>query len=495
MMFYVSLFVAAATSLLLKCSWATVDSILTDKKFYIYDWPDLINRYANQTDRGHHMHTHGVDIPDWLENNGIGKPTNYLQMEYKTSQYSMAKIYYERALLDSRRTLDPDEATTFFIPFDLGMHAMFTEKAGRMLRTACPLGDTVIKRLEESPYFKKKLGHDHLLIMSINQNLQHYLGPLRCTNLLKLCWNCTKLSPDEYLFTARDREFEMSWRGANWHAVPYPADYHYSEIANPLLEGHHALPPWQRLEEKRSIIVSFLGSVKRYDESSTKVRETLVNQCEKWSDKCIHGKSYRIDSTGSLHNLARKSVFCLQPPGDHPTRKSLFDAILSGCIPVLFHPLTAKYMYEWHWGQDVWNRTAISFDTTNDIEAVLHEELDVVKALITMYETDRDEVTKRQKLIAELAYELQYTAIDKKMGFTAVPKRSPEGNYDAYDISINNVLSIHAGLMNHTRKSDYVICNTIVGRNGVKLQTTAGCKSTENVTDPYTPSTFTTLIL
>ena len=32
----------------------------------------------------------------------------------------------------------------------------------------------------------------------------------------------------------------------------------------------------------------------------------------------------------------QRSLFCLQPPGDSPTRKSLYDAIISGCIPVLF---------------------------------------------------------------------------------------------------------------------------------------------------------------
>ena len=32
----------------------------------------------------------------------------------------------------------------------------------------------------------------------------------------------------------------------------------------------------------------------------------------------------------------RHSIFCLQPPGDTNSRKSFYDAIISGCIPVLF---------------------------------------------------------------------------------------------------------------------------------------------------------------
>ena len=30
------------------------------------------------------------------------------------------------------------------------------------------------------------------------------------------------------------------------------------------------------------------------------------------------------------------SVFCLQPPGDSPSRKSFYDSIMAGCIPVIF---------------------------------------------------------------------------------------------------------------------------------------------------------------
>ncbi|XWS09224.1 hypothetical protein CRYUN_Cryun40dG0067200 [Craigia yunnanensis] len=34
----------------------------------------------------------------------------------------------------------------------------------------------------------------------------------------------------------------------------------------------------------------------------------------------------------------QSSIFCLQPLGDSYTRRSIFDSILAGCIPVLFHP-------------------------------------------------------------------------------------------------------------------------------------------------------------
>jgi len=44
----------------------------------------------------------------------------------------------------------------------------------------------------------------------------------------------------------------------------------------------------------------------------------------------------------------QSSVYCLQPPGDSYTRRSIFDSILAGCIPVFFHPGTAYAQYLWH---------------------------------------------------------------------------------------------------------------------------------------------------
>ncbi|KAG7013773.1 putative xyloglucan galactosyltransferase GT14, partial [Cucurbita argyrosperma subsp. argyrosperma] len=53
----------------------------------------------------------------------------------------------------------------------------------------------------------------------------------------------------------------------------------------------------------------------------------------------------------------QSSIFCLQPPGDSYTRRSIFDSILGGCIPVFFNPGTAYSQYLWHFPE---NQTAYS---------------------------------------------------------------------------------------------------------------------------------------
>lgn len=75
-------------------------SCTNNEKFYLYDWPDLVNRYANYTDRDHAHH--GVEFPHWKLNHGAGRLIHQEYMEYKTSPYALFRIMYERALLDPR---------------------------------------------------------------------------------------------------------------------------------------------------------------------------------------------------------------------------------------------------------------------------------------------------------------------------------------------------------------------------------------------------------
>ena len=43
--------------------------------------------------------------------------------------------------------------------------------------------------------------------------------------------------------------------------------------------------------------------------------------------------------------LYAQSVFCLQPPGDSPTRRAFYDSLLFGCIPVISKSAAESYTY------------------------------------------------------------------------------------------------------------------------------------------------------
>lgn len=482
------------------------------QQLYVYDWPDLVDQYANFTDR---KDSHGVEIPQWRLHHGLGRVVDGSNLEHKTSQFALHKIFFERVLLDPRRTLDAAKATSFFIPFDIGMHTAFLESNGRMRRSNCPSADSAIRRLNDSAAFRKNAGHDHIVVFSLNQNMNYFMAAPKCQDFLRMCWNCTKMSIDEYLFTAKHRVFEMKNRGANWHAVPFPSDYHYSSRAvaedmlptalpsvasnaptvfKSLAEGSSSLvPPWER-EGDRPTIVSFTGSPRRYNDIATAMRESLIKQCAGHGTSCVYGKYIHDIKAASQSQLARESVFCLQPPGDMPTRKSLFDAILSGCIPVLFHPLTARFMYEWHWGQKLWDEIPINFDSNEDNKALMEGRVDFVAKLIDMYRNDRKSIEKRQALLRQVAHQLQYSLIiDELDPSTQQLSRSVQVKMldgqkvpDAYDIAMQRVMDIHTGKATHDRISHYVVCSQLQGR-GQELQTADWCNSTKSLRDPSSP--------
>lgn len=159
----------------------------------------------------------------------------------------------------------------------------------------------MVSRLKKSPSFLANGGHDHTLIVSVNQHMNYFFNAKACTELLLLCWNCTKLSVDEYLFVAKDRAFEMKQRGINWHAVPYPSDYHYdsrvygtlSSLSLPVATSSQrerpSPPPWESIAENRSRLISYLGNPRKLSPYSSSLREALVMQCMNHSDVCTHG--------------------------------------------------------------------------------------------------------------------------------------------------------------------------------------------------------------
>ena len=73
----------------------------------------------------------------------------------------------------------------------------------------------------------------------------------------------------------------------------------------------------------------------------------MAKQCEDAEDctwlQIAH--SSKDTSIGDLLSAYRRAVFCLCPPGDDPGRKAVFDSIVSGCIPVIFHDSTLFNQY------------------------------------------------------------------------------------------------------------------------------------------------------
>ncbi|KAL8106793.1 hypothetical protein AgCh_023531 [Apium graveolens] len=112
-----------------------------------------------------------------------------------------------------------------------------------------------------------------------------------------------------------------------------------------------------------------------------------------------------------------------KPPGDSPTRKSVFDSLISGCIPVFFDPFTAYYQYSWHLPEDH-GKYSIFIDQ----EEVRKSKVNVVEWLMKIPKKARDDM--RRYIVYELLPGLVYG--DSSSDF--------EQFQDAFSITMNNLL-------------------------------------------------------
>ena len=128
--------------------------------FYIYDY----GYWRNISTMSMHRRDDPLEILETTIHNGAGPIVNASRGSYHTDQYQLFLLIYHRALRDHRRTLNPAEATTFIIPYDLASDVAYYKTCAKSSGTCfdfrkCPLAPTVEKLLQESVWFKRNKGH------------------------------------------------------------------------------------------------------------------------------------------------------------------------------------------------------------------------------------------------------------------------------------------------------------------------------------------------
>jgi hypothetical protein len=192
--------------------------------------------------------------------------------------------------------------------------------------------------------FWKHHGHNHFVFFSIT--VYQMVGIGVKVFFMSICQNCTAItietSPTYTAISGRSRKY--------WYAAPYPSSYHWWEGIKTL--------PWDisgQEENARDIFSLFLGSVKTSNTNSNLLRRTLNHQCEHDNKVCqwhqtAHACNGVVNSTSQML-LFRRAIFCPAPPGDSITRKSIFDALLAGCIPVIFAKGSMS-QYLWYFSKE-----------------------------------------------------------------------------------------------------------------------------------------------
>eukprot|EP00873_Tetraselmis_striata_P011986 jgi/Tetstr1/432250/TSEL_002285.t1 len=388
---------------------------------YVYDAPELWD-YPVPFAELHHLN------PAALVGTPCGDGT------FDTDQYTMAMLVLYRLAVSTRCrvTTDPTQAELFLVP------AFPTPKNHDALHSLCE-HETPIER--HLPHLTADTAHRHVMLLSKGHINLHDCDWWRQPQ--GLLAGATRVSysvvvrgewdppggvarrkdgasiygpfdgpewPLDRLAAARDYDDS----GAVYpHAfsVPYPSDVHWDVDAGP--------GPWARVDRPRRYLASFIGAM--HGEYGIAVRRRIAQVCKAAGEPACHYADLRKlphDRTVAVEGAAvrlpkghchfgeykQDAVFCLEPGGDSPYRKSLSDDIAMGCIPVVFSPYM-ELVDPWHWDH-----------FRNDSHVYINRE-DFLQGRLNLFEVlqrlvDSGEARRKQHAIARHGHAFQYSLRD-----------------------------------------------------------------------------------
>jgi len=319
---------------------------------------------------------------------GIGPPISVDDGLFLTWHFSLFSSLYNRYKRSKRRTMDPSKASIFIIPYDLALDG-YTERLTCLNKNPLRCNPNHVWELQmmlkKSKYWHRHKGADHVVLWSLHQ---YHAYPRTCdTFMRKFCEKCT--------ITCYWMDYAI--QDNRYVSIPFPSGYHYHDDIKKL--------PWDtRTAALRDSLAVYIGSTLTITPYHTAIRKTMTAQCDR--KKNCHWMRIFHSSTDTrfvdFMTVYKRAIFCLCPPGDDPGRKAVFDAIVSGCIPVVFHESTIYNQYPWHFSEE----TALDISVFIPGQQLVDGKLNMMKILS---EISEDVIKKKQAAIEKLAPKLQYS--------------------------------------------------------------------------------------
>ncbi|KAM0859662.1 hypothetical protein ACQ4PT_047039 [Festuca glaucescens] len=312
---------------------------------YIHDLPrrfnvDLIRdcrSLCDWTDMCKHLANDGIG-PRITRTGGVLPSTGW----YDTNQFTLEVIFHNRMRRYDCLTTDASRAAAVYVPYYAGLDVgRYLWGFSNDLRDA--LAEDLVEWLRSSPAWAAHGGRDHFLVGG------------------RITWDFRREDGREwgsrlFLLPEVTNMTTLAIESSPWHrndvGVPYPTYFHPSRAAE--------VASWQRAvrRARRPWLFAFAGGTRghgtdRNVDGNGVVRDAIIEQCAQ-SRRCgllrcgARGQRNDCYAPGNVMRLFKSAAFCLQPQGDSYTRKSTFDAMLAGCVPVFFHPESAYVQYRWH---------------------------------------------------------------------------------------------------------------------------------------------------
>ncbi|XP_019156429.1 PREDICTED: probable xyloglucan galactosyltransferase GT19 [Ipomoea nil] len=367
------------------------------------------------------------DFCPYLPNHGLGQKTHSSSHSwYRTDPYMLELVFHRRMLEYPCLTSDPSLAAAVYLPYYAGLDSLrylFGPEANSSFRHGLDLYD-FIARVDSPSVWGRNLGHDHFLVMArpawdFTQPVTND-PPVFGTSFLEL--------PEFFNLTA----LTLEARAYPWQetAIPYPTSFHPPNLA--------FYESWvNRVKRsRRTAVMLFAGG--GGISANPNIRRSIRLECDNATNVNINGTGYQkvcdfVDCSNGIceHDPIKfmkpmlQATFCLQPPGDTPTRRATFDGILAGCIPVFFDDLTAKKQYKWHLPVEKYPEFSVFIPK----EEVVFNGLRIVDVLMSI---PRTKVRRMREKVIEMIPRVMYRKHGSSLGL--------RNKKDAIDIAVEGTL-------------------------------------------------------
>ncbi|XP_048427535.1 LOW QUALITY PROTEIN: probable xyloglucan galactosyltransferase GT14 [Pyrus x bretschneideri] len=311
---------------------------------YVYMHDDLPEIFNSDWVKNCKFLTKRTDKPNlctFFENYGFGPEIENSEgvlsnkSWFSTNQFLLEFIFHNEMKHYKCLTKVSSQASAVYVPFYAGLDATLHLWASNIT-----VRDASVKQLvswlARKPEWAKMWGRDHFLVAGrISWDFRRQTDDVSDWGS-KLRW-----LPESMNMTM------LSVEGSSWNndiAIPYLTNFHPVEDDD--------LFQWQSRMRKleRAYLFTFAGTPRPDQQSS--IRGKIIDRCVASSRckliDCSLGGNIDCDNPLSVMRVFQSSVYCLQTGGDSYTRRSTFDSILAGCIPVFFHPGAAYSQYLWH---------------------------------------------------------------------------------------------------------------------------------------------------
>ncbi|XP_078427713.1 exostosin family protein [Wolffia australiana] len=402
------------------------------KYIYVHELPSRFNDDMIKDCRRLSLWT---NMCKFIVNSGLGPPLENVEgvfsssSWYATNQFAVDVIFRNRMKQYECLTNDSSIAAAIFVPFYAGFD-ISRYLWGYNISVRDSASKALVDWLEKRPEWKVMDGRDHFLVAG------------------RITWDFRRLTESEtdwgnkllFLPAAKNMSMlvvESSPWNANDFGIPYPTYFHPVKDSDVVL--------WQNRMRMldRKWLFSFAGAPRPDNPKS--IRTQIINQCRNSEAckllECGFGES-KCHSPSSIMQMFQSSLFCLQPQGDSYTRRSAFDSMLAGCIPVFFHPGSAYTQYTWHLPR---NYSTFSVFIPEDDVRVRNVSIEE-----RLRQVPPEEMIKMREKVISLIPRLVY----------ADPRSKLETLRDAFDVSveaiINKVTKMRLDIIQGRNISDFI---------------------------------------